>query len=247
MADRLRRGDKRPALLIVDEFPQLVTEETDPGDVAAALFETARSAGLGLILAGQSVAGLSGDEAMRQRALSSGAGLIVGRSKDPEAVVQLAGTVMRMEASGEAHSGELRSGRAQHTYVNPPQVVREAWDGRFWLIHRGASAPFQVLPPAPAPDQVEATNQEPIPAGAPAPAGTVVEPAPGGDELHDDDASEAAAVEALAEAGEAPAVQTDEPVAAPEREPEPMAAASAPRPAPRGFSAARRTTTKQGG
>lgn len=150
MADRLSRGDKRPALVVVDEFPQLVTADTDPGDVAAALFETARSAGLGLILAGQSVAGLSGDEAMRQRALSSGAGLIVGRSKDPEAVVQLAGTVIRMEASGEAHSGELRSGRAQHTYVIPPQVVREAWDGRFWLIHRGAIAPFRVLPPAPA-------------------------------------------------------------------------------------------------
>lgn len=286
MADRLRRGDKRPALLIVDEFPQLVTEDTDPGDVAAALFETARSAGLGLILAGQSVAGLSGDEAMRQRALSSGAGLIVGRSKDPEAVVQLAGTVMRMEASGEAHSGELRSGRAQHTYVIPPQVVREAWDGRFWLIHRGAIAPFRVLPPAP--DQVEGTNQEPIPAPAPAPAGTVVEPAAGGDELHDDEASKATAVEALAEAGEAPApaetadvdalagdpyaglvyepagedappvdeaqpldvdaapaAEADEPAA--EREPEPATAAPAPRPAPRrGFSAARRTTTKQG-
>lgn len=144
-------GDKRPALLIVDEFPQLITADTDPGDVAAALFETARSAGLGLILAGQSPAGLSKDEALRQRALSSGAGLILGRSKDPEAVVKLAGTVMRMEASGEAHSGELRSGRAQHTYLIPPQTVREAWDGRFWLIHRGAHTSFRVLPPAPAP------------------------------------------------------------------------------------------------
>ncbi|WP_435735246.1 hypothetical protein V5D56_00035 (plasmid) [Cellulosimicrobium sp. PMB13] len=282
MADRLRRGNKRPALLIVDEFPQLVTEDTDPGDVAAALFETARSAGLGLILAGQSVAGLSGDEAMRQRALSSGAGLIVGRSKDPEAVVQLAGTVMRMEASGEAHSGELRSGRAQHTYVIPPQVVREAWDGRFWLIHRGAIAPFRVLPPAPAGDQVAAEDQAQSPADAPAPAGTIDAAPAVVDELHDA-APEAAAVEALAEAGEtstpgeagdsetstpgdpyaglvyepsdddappvdeAPPVDVDEPAARPEREPEPAAAVPAPRPAPRGFSATRRPTTKQGG
>jgi len=265
MADRLRRGDQRPVLLIVDEFPQLVTADTDPGDVAAALFETARSAGLGLILAGQSVAGLSGDEAMRQRALSSGAGLIIGRSKDPEAVVQLAGTVMRMEASGEAHSGELRSGRAQHTYVIPPQVVREAWDGRFWLIHRGAIAPFRVLPPAPADAQ-----ERPSPTDAPAPAGTVDEPARVV-ELHDE-ADETAAVEVLAEAGETPAVDepadpyaglvyvpddedappvdeaaphdVDEAPAVVERRP--ATAAASPRPAPRGFSATRRTTTKQG-
>lgn len=240
MADRLSRGDKRPALLIVDEFPQLVTADTDPGDVAAALFETARSAGLGLILAGQSVAGLSGDEAMRQRALSSGAGLIVGRSKDPEAVVQLAGTVMRMEASGEAHSGELRSGRAQHTYVIPPQVVREAWDGRFWLIHRGAIAPFRVLPPAPAKETVKTQAATSAPAGVPhlpsvdlaemkaarstAPEGRDVEAAEmvtavdvGGYELHDVEATTGTV--------------DDEPTAV-----------TVPRAAPRGFSVPKRTT-----
>ncbi len=208
---------------------------------------------------------------MRQRALSSGAGLIVGRSKDPEAVVQLAGTVMRMEASGEAHSGELRSGRAQHTYVIPPQVVREAWDGRFWLIHRGAIAPFRVLPPAPAGNQVAAEDQAQRPADAPAPAGTIDAAPAVVDEVHDAE-PEAAAVEALAEAGEtstpgdpyaglvyepsdddappvdeAPPVDVDEPAAQPEREPEPAAAVPAPRPAPRGFSATRRPTTKQGG
>lgn len=227
MAGRLRRGDKGPALLIVDEFPQLITEDTDPGDVAAALFETARSAGLGLILAGQSVAGLSADEAMRQRALSSGAGLILGRSKDPEAVVQLAGTVMRMEASGEAHSGELRSGRAQHTYVIPPQVVREAWNGRFWLIHSGAVVPFRVLPPAPA-------------RAAAAPAPSIVEAAHATGVVVDDEPEQVpetvAAVAALADVGTPPPPPPVVDVTAPV-EPE---AAPAARLAPRGFSAPRR-------
>ena len=146
MATRLARGDKSPALVIVDEFPQLVTGTSDPGDTAASLFETARSAGLGLVLATQSPAGLSNDEVRRRRALTSGAALIFGRSKDPEDVVKYAGTVMQMEASGAAGGEELRSARAQHTYVIPPQDVREATDGSFWLVQAGAIAPFRALP-----------------------------------------------------------------------------------------------------
>ena len=102
---------------------------------------------MGLILAAQSTAGLSNDEVRRARALSSGAALIIGRSKDPEDVVKYAGTVMRMEASGAAQGEELRSARAQHTYVIPPQDVREAWDGSFWLVQGGAIAPFRTMPP----------------------------------------------------------------------------------------------------
>lgn len=160
MATRLARGDKSPVLVVVDEFPQLVTAESDPGDTASSLFETARSAGMGLILAAQSTAGLSNDEVRRARALSSGAALIIGRSKDPEDVVKYAGTVMRMEASGAAQGEELRSARAQHTYVIPPQDVREAWDGSFWLVQGGAIAPFRTMPPervvaeAPASDEL---------------------------------------------------------------------------------------------
>ncbi|MEO8095887.1 MAG: hypothetical protein ABI632_13285 [Pseudolysinimonas sp.] len=171
MATRLARGDKSPALIIVDEFPQLVTGTSDPGDTAASLFETARSAGLGLVLATQSPAGLSNDEVRRRRALTSGAALIFGRSKDPEDVVKYAGTVMQMEASGAAGGEELRSARAQHTYVIPPQDVREATDGSFWLVQAGAIAPFRALPtrtltatplPLPAVAEVEA-DETPAP------------------------------------------------------------------------------------
>jgi len=147
MADRLRRGDKSPLLVVVDEFPQLVTDSgVDAGDTASTLFEVARSAGMGLIIAGQSAAGLSNDEVRRRRALSSGAALIIGRSKDPEDIVRFAGTQMQMEASGAAAGDELRSARAQHTWIVDPNDVRTASDGAFWIVQSGAAAPFRVLP-----------------------------------------------------------------------------------------------------
>jgi hypothetical protein len=163
LAARLTAGDKSPVLVIVDEFPQLVTATSDPGDTAGSLFETARSAGVGLLLATQSPAGLSNDEIRRRRALTSGAALIFGRTKDPEEVVQYAGTVMQMESSGTATGDELRSARAQHTFVIPPQDVREAADGAFWLVQGGAIASFRALPLAPADLNVgSATEPEPI-------------------------------------------------------------------------------------
>jgi hypothetical protein len=168
MADRLRRGDKSPLLVVVDEFPQLVTDSgVDAGDTASTLFEVARSAGMGLIIAGQSAAGLSNDEVRRRRALSSGAALLIGRSKDPEDIVRFAGTQMQMEASGAAAGDELRSARAQHTWIVDPNDVRTASDGAFWIVQSGAAAPFRVLP-NPRPEERAAGTQptaEAVPAG----------------------------------------------------------------------------------
>lgn len=161
MDDRLSAGDVSPALVVVDEFAQLVTDGSDPAGVAASLFETARSAGLGLVLAAQSVAGLSREEAYRERVMASGAALFIGRSKSPEQAVKAAGTEMRLEASGAAAGDELRSGRAQHAWVISPQAVREAYAGAFWLVQAGAVAPFRALPPTqPAPLDVAADYVE---------------------------------------------------------------------------------------
>ena len=146
LTNRLMRRDKSPVLVVVDEFPQLVTGTSDPGDTAGSLYETARAAGVGLGLAAQSPAGLSNDEIRRRRALASGAALIFGRQKDPEDVVKYAGTYMQMESSGAATGEELKSARAQHTYVIPPQDVREANDAQFWIVQGGSMAAFRVLP-----------------------------------------------------------------------------------------------------
>lgn len=195
LADRLARraehGDDPEAIswAFVDEFAQLVSDDSDPADSATALYETSRSADFGLGLAVQGVAGLSADENKRRRALASGAALFVGRSKDPEDTVKYAGTVMHMEASGQATADELNSGRSQHTFVIPPQNVRQAALGQFWLIQSGAVAPFRALPnpplqetPAPAPAAAEpepaaAASIEPAPATPPD-----AEPAPAAEE-----------------------------------------------------------------
>jgi hypothetical protein len=165
LATRMASRDHSPMLVVVDEFAQLVSGNQDPGDTAGSLFETARSAGMGLVLAGQSAAGLSNDETKRKRALGSGAALIFGRSKDPEEMVFYAGTAFRMEASGKAESGELGSGRAQHSYVIHPQEVREAADGAFWLVQAGAIAPFRALPHRTVELADEAPASEPVDIG----------------------------------------------------------------------------------
>lgn len=170
MTTRLRGRDKSPGMVFVDEFAQLVTAGSDPGDTAGSMFETARSAGLGLWLAVQSVAGISNDETRRERALSSGAALIFGRSKAPESVVSYAGTVMRLEASGAATGEELRSARAQHTYVVPPQDVRQASVGQFWLVQSGGLISGRTLPPkAPAPRPASIMPAEALPPIPPKP------------------------------------------------------------------------------
>jgi hypothetical protein len=163
LATRMDRRDKTPVLVVVDEFAQLVTGAQDPGDTAGSLFETARSAGVGLVLSAQSPAGLSNDDTRRRRALTSGAALIFGRSKDPEDVVGYAGTVMRMESNAHAAGDELGSGRAQHTYVIPPQDVREAADGAFWIIQSGAIAPFRALPQRRPVHTVQPIADDPLP------------------------------------------------------------------------------------
>ncbi|MBM7024493.1 hypothetical protein [Clavibacter zhangzhiyongii] len=260
MSTRLSAGDKTPMLVIVDEFPQLITAEADPGDTAASLFETARSAGMGLVLAAQSAVGLSNDETRRRRALSSGAALLLGRSKDPEETVKFAGSRMRMEASGAAEGDDLRSARAQHTYVIPPQVVREAPDGAFWLVQAGGIAAFRAMPPeetapdeladgdaesAPADDAVTAEEPTPSPVSAEDAAGDPFEDQQGLEEppTVTDDTAPFRPVRAH---GVVRFVETTEGVAPPRgvARPAPTAPRAAPS-APRATSPARRTATAE--
>jgi hypothetical protein len=68
---------------------------------------------------------------------------------------------MRMEASASAFGEELGSGRAQHAFVIPPQDVREAADGAFWLVQSGAIASFRALPQRQAPARTVVETVQP--------------------------------------------------------------------------------------
>lgn len=169
---RAATGDDSPVVVVIDEFAQLVSVDTDPAEFVASIQETGRSLGVGIIAATQSVAGTSNDAMMQKRLMSAGAGILIGRTNDPEDAVKYAGTVMRMEASGAATGDQLGSGRAQHTYALHPQTVRLAADGMFWLVQNGSIVPFRALPPAAAPTNA---NQS---ASAPAESASSVEPEP---------------------------------------------------------------------
>ena len=139
------RGKNAPFLCVVDEFPQMIGANDDAAVTVSMLHETARSANMGLVLAGQGVAGFSNDPNTQSRMLTTGAALIVGRSPDPEAIVRLAGTTMHLESSADPEGG-LKSSRAQHTYRIHPDEVREVEVGGFWVIVDGTTRRFNTLP-----------------------------------------------------------------------------------------------------
>ncbi|TSD93467.1 hypothetical protein FOV72_19600 [Gordonia rubripertincta] len=139
------RNKDTPLVCIIDEFPQMIAAADDAATTVAMLHETARSANIGLVLAGQTVAGFSNDPNTQVRMLTTGAALIVGRTNDPEPVVKLAGTTMHLESSADPEGG-LKSSRAQHTYRIHPDTVREVETGGFWIIADGTTRRFNTLP-----------------------------------------------------------------------------------------------------
>jgi hypothetical protein len=148
LATRLERRNKSPLLVIVDEFPQLVTESQDPGDTAGNLFETARTAGVGLVLASQAPPGfpmtLSCAAAPSPAAPHSSSATV-----RPEVIVSYAGSVMRLESSGRATGDELGSARAKtptSSHHRTSAKLPTAPSGSSRLAQSPASDPFQPSP-----------------------------------------------------------------------------------------------------
>lgn len=139
------RSKDTPLVCVIDEFPQMIGAADDAATTVAMLHETARSANIGLILAGQTVAGFSTDPNTQTRMLTTGTALIIGRTADPEPVIKLAGTTMQLESSADPEGG-LKSARAQHTYVIQPNDVRQVETGGFWIIADGTTRRFNTLP-----------------------------------------------------------------------------------------------------
>lgn len=144
---RKERGDERPWLVIIDEFAQLSDGEEDASETASRLFELARSAGVGLLVAGQSVHTLGADERAQKRLLTAGGAIVAGRQSDPGVVAELAGTDPRLEATADAELGGAVSGRAQDAFRVPPQRIRQLPTGGFYLVGNGTATRFMGAMP----------------------------------------------------------------------------------------------------
>lgn len=169
-----RRGpNARPLLVIIDEAAALLDSESAPD--LSATSEQVRSAGIGLVIAAQSVAGLGIQAA---RLLGAGSDLILGRMTDADAAATIAGTRKRQEvahqgtAGGRVRSGET-SAREQDTLRVDPNRLRDAQPGEFVVVESGQPVArwVYVVPPPEMPggdQKPEAMQVDPVAALHPA-------------------------------------------------------------------------------
>ncbi len=146
---KARVGDD--VLLVLDEFSAVEggTEQ------AIHLAERLRDVGVPVVFGAQSPEGL-GDQRQQWRLLHTiGGGLVLHQTPDPEALVQLAGTVRVAEQAWQLDpwgpAGQARVHMADRPRVDPNQV-RQLQPGQAFLIHGGRAVKLQVL-------------QAPVPAG----------------------------------------------------------------------------------
>jgi hypothetical protein len=104
-----RRSDRRPSLLLFDEFSALQGGRP----LAISLVERSRSAGSGVLLSAQSAAGL-GDERERERLIAAANAVVLFRSAMPAQLAQLAGSERVAEAAWQL-DGEDLTGRSTVT------------------------------------------------------------------------------------------------------------------------------------
>jgi hypothetical protein len=175
------RKGRRPAWVCVDEFGAL-----DGGrDHAVDLVERGRSAGVPVVLSGQSYRSL-GDEDQRDRLVSSADALVLFGSATPDELVRLAGTVLETEAVYAVEDGAW-SGRASVTHRHrakvDPNTVRQLGVGEAVIVSRGRAARLLVIPaPSPVasvhtPPELEVTRAPALEGPEPGGTGT---PDPGG-------------------------------------------------------------------
>ena len=152
---KARVGDD--VLLVLDEF-SAVQGGTDQ---AIHLAERLRDVGVPVVFGAQSPEGL-GDERQQWRLLHTvGGGLVLHQTPDPEALVQLAGTVRTPEQAWQLDpwgpAGQARVHMADRPRVDP-NLVRQLHPGEAFLIQGGRAVKLSVLQaPVPASIQEEAS------------------------------------------------------------------------------------------
>jgi hypothetical protein len=152
---KARVGDD--VLLVLDEF-SAVQGGTDQ---AIHLAERLRDVAVPVVFGAQSPEGL-GDERQQRRLLHTiGGGLILHQTPDPDALVQLAGTVRVPEQAWQLDpwgpAGQARVHMTDRPRVDPNQV-RQLYPGEAFLVHGGRAVKLSVLQaPVPARVQEEAS------------------------------------------------------------------------------------------
>ena len=140
LRDELRRPEKRPILLIVEELGAIVSADPDTAVLVIEAVERARSAKVRAVLSVQTPEGL-GDVDARARILHGGAAVLAHRMPQPDMIADLCGTTYGHEASlGITSDGELLdqgSVREQHQYRLPPGRLRDLPTGQAILINHG--------------------------------------------------------------------------------------------------------------
>ena len=140
-----RSRSARPLLVLVDEAGVMLDHPAAPP--VARLAEQLRSAGIGLVVAGQSPHSL-GEQA--DRLLSSGAALLTMRSAEPEAVITRVGTVRAAEVAHQGAAGLLTgvtAAREQAQHALDPDRVRALTPWRVEVWQPGAALVRGLVPP----------------------------------------------------------------------------------------------------
>lgn len=138
--DYIGNRQKRPALLVIDEFATFKSENLH------ALLSLARSSHLGVILATQDVVTL-GDERMQQLILANTRTKILMATDFPEAISKLAGTELHPESSYQHMNGEateLGTTRIQHAFALDPNEVARLPTGDIFVIRQREVAKVHV-------------------------------------------------------------------------------------------------------
>lgn len=156
LKDFAGKRQRRPGLLIIDEFGAFQTEQI------VALLMLARSAKLGVVLATQDVASLGKDEQARRLILANTRTKLLMASDFPEEVAQLAGTVYQIEASIQHEEGQatgVGSARVQHAFRVDMNEAAQLLPGETFLIRQRHAVKLRVKPVDPVAVTPEALAQ----------------------------------------------------------------------------------------
>jgi len=138
-----RKPRHRRALVVVDEFSKLAARP----DAAVELVERVRSFGVGVALIGQTWASLGRSDAVRERLAGTVGTVVVHQLKQPDRLVELAGSVWTMERT-EQIVGQTPTGRATQragfSRVVEPDDVRGLRTGEAFIIRGGEAVKVRV-------------------------------------------------------------------------------------------------------